>query len=182
MTRLPEREFPMPVNVYECLYLLDATKVAGNIEAAKTSLHTTLEKHKAEILASRPWDERKLAYPVKNQKKGLYYLIYFKADSQALIGMEQDYALNETILRMLVLNIEPKWVDPMLAVAKDEHALALQTAIDDSSSDMGGGGGFRGERGERGERGDRGGDEGEAVGAGGPPRRGGRRPAEGDDR
>src|ERR1700722_16682660 len=101
----------MPANVYECMFLLDPTKVAGDVPAAAQQLHGILEKNKAEILASRPWDERRLAYPIKragvNHKKGLYYLTYFKANTQALLGIERDFQLNETILRQLVLKIDP---------------------------------------------------------------------------
>ena len=54
----------MPLSVYECMFLLDTTKVAGDVPAAAQQLHALLEKNKAEILASRPWDERRLAYPI----------------------------------------------------------------------------------------------------------------------
>src|SRR5262249_10143266 len=67
----------MPANVYECMFLLDSTKVAGDVPAAAKQLHSILERHQAEILASRPWDERRLAYPMGNHKKGLFYLTYF---------------------------------------------------------------------------------------------------------
>lgn len=113
----------MPANVYECMFVLDTTKVSGDIPAAAEKLHTILEKHNAEVLASRPWDERRLAYPIKNQKKGLYYLTYFRTEGKNLVPMERDFQLNELILRNLVLKIDPKLVDTMLTLARDEHAL-----------------------------------------------------------
>jgi hypothetical protein len=39
--------------------------------------------------------------------------------------IEQDFSLNEMILRMMVLRIDPKLVETMLSVAKGEHAVAL---------------------------------------------------------
>jgi small subunit ribosomal protein S6 len=118
----------MPANVYECLFLLDTNKVAGDVPAAAKQLHTILERHHAEILASRPWDERRLAYPVEGQKKGLFYLTYFRTEGKNLDPIEKDVALNEMILRSLVLRVDAKHVDTMLAIARDEHALALQVA------------------------------------------------------
>lgn len=118
----------MPVNVYECLFLLDTNKVAGDVQAAAKQIHTILEKNHAEILASRPWDERRLAYPIKGHKKGLYYLTYFRTEGKNLLNIEHDVALNEMILRSLVLHVDEKHVDTMLAIARDEHALALQVA------------------------------------------------------
>src|SRR6516225_1138470 len=115
----------MPANVYECMFLLDTNKVAGDVPAAAKQLHGILERHNAEILASRPWDERRLAYPIGSHKKGLFYLTYFRADGTKVREIEQDIALSEIIVRSLVLRIDPKLVDTMLALARDEHALAL---------------------------------------------------------
>lgn len=125
----------MPANVYECLFLLDPTKVAGDVPAAAQQLHGILEKNQAEILASRPWDERRLAYSMGTHKKGLYYLTYFRVDAKNLVNIEHDCKLNETILRQLVLRIDPKLVDNMLAVARDEHALALQVAAPEAAEE-----------------------------------------------
>jgi small subunit ribosomal protein S6 len=110
------------------MFLFDTNKVAGDVPAAAKQIHAILERNAAEVLASRPWDERRLAYPIKGHKKGLYYLVYFRTDAKTLINIERDVALNEMILRSLVLRVDPKHVDTMLAIARDEHALALQVA------------------------------------------------------
>ncbi len=115
----------MPANVYECMFLLDTSKVAGDVPAADRSIRGILERNGAEVLVSRPWDERRLAYPIGTQKKGLYYLTYFSADGKSLTGIDHDCKLNEMIMRQLVLRIDPKMVETMLAVAKGEHATAL---------------------------------------------------------
>ena len=115
----------MAANVYECMFLLDTNKVAGDVHNAEQQLLSLVQKHNAEPLAYRPWDERRLAYPIKNQKKGLYYLTYFKSEGKNLPNIEHDCALNELILRMMILRIDPKLVDVMLGLAKGEHATAL---------------------------------------------------------
>jgi small subunit ribosomal protein S6 len=110
------------------MFLLDTNKVAGDMPAAAKQLHTILEKNHAEILASRPWNEQRLAYPIKNHKKGLYYLVYFRTEGKNLAVIENDFSLMpELVLRSLTLRIDPKLVDAMLAMARDEHAVALQT-------------------------------------------------------
>lgn len=127
----------MAANTYECMLLLDPNKVSGDVPAAAKQLHTILERHKAEVLASRQWDERRLAYPIKGHKKGLYYLTYFKVEGKNLVELERDFALNEMILRTLTLKVDPKMVDTMLALARDETALALQSvpeAVGEESS------------------------------------------------
>ncbi len=140
----------MPSNVYECMFLLDTNKVAGDPAGAAKQLHGILERHKAEVLASRPWEERRLSYPIKGHKKGLYYLMYFRADGQNLVPIERDMQLNETVLRSLVLYVDPKMVDTMLEVARDERqGVALQTVNEPpADEDMG----RESEDGERGPR------------------------------
>jgi len=114
--------------MYEYLILFDSSKTSGDVMAAVNTLHATFEKHGAEILASRPWADQRLAYQIGHQKKGLYYLIYCRADTQKIHEIEGDLKLNEQLLRFLTVVIDPKWEEDMLAVAKDEHALALQLA------------------------------------------------------
>src|ERR1700756_1001955 len=117
----------MPASVYECMFLLDTNKVSGDVPAAAQQLHTMLERNHAEVLASRPWDERRLAFPIKGHKKGLYYLTYFRTEGKNLLNMERDLALNEMVLRYLILHVDPKLVDIMLQLARDEHAMALHS-------------------------------------------------------
>ena len=152
----------MPSNVYECMFLLDTNKVSGDVPNAAKQLHTILERNHAEVLASRPWDERRLAYPIGKHKKGLYYLTYFRSDGKNLVNLKRDLALNEMVLRELILKVRPQLVDTMLTLARDEHALALQTMHDEGGEE---GAGAKPEGGGRPEGG---------RGEGGP-RRGGRR-------
>jgi small subunit ribosomal protein S6 len=128
----------MPANVYECMFLLDTTKVGGDVPGADKQLRALLEKNHVEVLVSRPWDERRLAYPIKNQKKALYYLTYFSSEGKNLANIEHDCALNEMILRMMILKIDPKLVDTMLSLAKGEHAVALHNYQEEPSDSVGG--------------------------------------------
>jgi len=128
----------MAANVYECMFLLDTAKVGGDAGAADKQLRTILERNKAEVLVSRPWDERRLSFPIKKQKKGLYYLTYFSAEGKSLTGIRHDCALNEMILRQLILRIDPKLVDTMLAVAKGEHAVALHNIQEEATEEAAG--------------------------------------------
>src|SRR5437868_9438035 len=81
----------MADNTYECMVLLDTNKVSGDISAAAQQLHSIFERHSSELLASRQWDERRLAYPVKTHKKGLYYLAYFRTEGKNLVQIERDF-------------------------------------------------------------------------------------------
>jgi small subunit ribosomal protein S6 len=139
------------------MFILDASKVAGNLENADKQLRGILEKNNAEVLVARLWDERKFSYQIGNQKKGIYFLTYFSSEGKNLVPIEHDCALNEMIIRQLVLKIHPKLVETMLALAKGEHATALHnmqeepTAEDGGMEEVGADGGGRGRRPHRNE-------------------------------
>lgn len=104
----------MPANTYEAMFLLDSTKTAASWDDSVKHVHDILTKHDSEIIASRQWDERRLAYPVNGHKKGTYLLTYFRTDSSKLKEINADCHLSDVILRELILKVEPKLVDHLV--------------------------------------------------------------------
>ncbi len=88
---------------YEGMFLVEAGRDFGN---ASEPIKTVLDRAEAEVLSMKPWDERRLAYEIKDRKRALYVLTYFKADPQKMADLERDAQLNEGILRMQVLRRE----------------------------------------------------------------------------
>ena len=107
----------MPVNTYEAMFLLDSSKVAVSWEESERHVHSILTKHQSEIVASRQWDERRLAYPVDGHKKGTYLLAYFRVDGSKLHDIVADCRLSDVVLRELVLKVHPKLVDHLVTQA-----------------------------------------------------------------
>ncbi|WP_422927341.1 30S ribosomal protein S6 [Singulisphaera sp. PoT] len=104
----------MAINTYEAMFLLDSAKVAVSWDDSVKHVHDILTKHESEIVASRQWDERRLAYPVEGHKKGTYLLTYFKTDASALKEIVADCHLSDLVLRELILKVHPKLVDHLV--------------------------------------------------------------------
>ena len=104
----------MALNTYEGMFLLDSTKAAVSWDDSVKHVHDILTKHQSEIVASRQWDERRLAYPVDGHKKGTYLLTYFKTDGAELKEIVADCHLSEVILRELILKVHPKLADHLV--------------------------------------------------------------------
>ena len=77
-----------------------------------------------ELLASRLWNEQKLAYPINGHRKGTYWLSYVRVESTNLVKFNRACQLNDNILRHLAVKLDPRLVDPMVAVAKGENPAA----------------------------------------------------------
>jgi small subunit ribosomal protein S6 len=86
---------------YEAMFLLDAGQ--PNPDTAIEGIRTVLERSEAEILAIKPWEERRLAYEIQGRKRGLYILSYFRLSPEKVTELEHDCMLNENILRVLIL-------------------------------------------------------------------------------
>ena len=154
-------------NQYEGMFLFGAA-AAADVEKSVTMARGIIERHGGKVLHIKKWDERKLTYEIKGQKRGLYVVSFFTAPTSAVTSIERDVNLSEDVLRVLVTEAthlnqsEMEAVEPQPIVPREERAPW------DRPFEGGGGGGGRDMRG-----GDRGGDRGfdrprpprEAVGA-----------------
>jgi ribosomal protein S6 len=112
------------IGSYEALFLLNASYATGSWDAAKGEVEHILHRANAEILNLRKWDERRLAYEISGNKRGVYVLAYFKCDGPKVAGIERDVQLSENIIRVIVLKAEH------LAI-KDVEAMMPQQPIAD---------------------------------------------------
>ena len=75
----------MPANVYECMFLLDTNKVAGDVPGAAKQLHTILEKQPRRGAGQPALGRAPPGLPDRaGHKKGLYYLTYFRTEGKNL--------------------------------------------------------------------------------------------------
>ena len=72
------------------------------------------------MLASRLWNEQKMAYPINGHRKGAYWLCYFELESTAIPKLNRAVQLTDQIMRHLVVRIDPRLVDSFVAAAKGE--------------------------------------------------------------
>jgi small subunit ribosomal protein S6 len=105
--------------VYEGMFILDPGRYSRDPGAVTQQVADMIVQHGGTVLAARLWDERKLAYPIKGHKKGVYWLTYFRMPGDGLIPLERQCEISDEILRNLVLR-----VDDQIADALVQHALS----------------------------------------------------------
>ncbi|MGA2620473.1 MAG: 30S ribosomal protein S6 [Thermoguttaceae bacterium] len=108
----------MARNVYEGMFILDSNRYGRDPEGISGQATATIEKLGGEILVSRLWEERRLAYPIKGHRKGTYWLTYFRLESGQLATLRRQCEINENLVRFLFLKIEPRIVDALVAHAQ----------------------------------------------------------------
>lgn len=104
-------------SVYECMFILDSNKYAKDAAKAGGQVGQLIEKCGGEVLVSRLWVEQKLAYPIEGHRKGTYWLSYFRLDRGQVGMFNRECQLNENIVRHLMLKVEPRLVETLVAHA-----------------------------------------------------------------
>jgi small subunit ribosomal protein S6 len=129
------------MHTYEAMVLIDSGQ--ENFEAACEPIRRSLDRNEAEVLAMKLWDDRRLAYEIKGRRRGTYVLVYFNMNPANVVELENDFKLDDKILRVLILRNE----DVTDEVLKAETPATAPPREDEGDR--------RGGRGRRDERGDR---------------------------
>lgn len=135
--------------MYEGMFLLDSNRFSADPDGTQQAVLGMLERVGASVVASRPWQEGKLAYPVGKHRKGLYYLACFTMDGEQITELDRLSKLNDAVLRQLIIR-HPQVIFDAMVQALTSHDGTIHSPeqkVDER--------GERGDRGERGERGDR---------------------------
>jgi len=143
---------PVGVRLYECMWLVDANVGREDYNKVLGGLKEIVEKGGGSWINGDKWEERRLAYPIKKKKRGLYIINHFSAAPEAITKIDRNARLSDVVLRH------------MITVDEDGISTAPQVRPldDDDFSGGGGGGGERrffgggGRDRDRGDRGDRG--------------------------
>lgn len=109
----------MAAIVYEGMFILDSNRFGRDHETVSGQIPAMVEKFGGEMLVSRLWEERRLAYPINGQRKGTYWLTYFRLESTRLTELQRQCQITDDILRVLFLKVDPRIVDALVA-----HALS----------------------------------------------------------
>lgn len=102
------------------MFILDSNRYARDPNGVSGQIPTMIEKAGGEVLASRLWNEQRLAYPIQGQRKGAYWLTYFRMETERVTDFDRACRLNDNVLRNLTLRVEPRLVDTLVAHARGE--------------------------------------------------------------
>jgi len=91
--------------LYEGMFLFESREKA-DWEPYRDHALALLERHGAKVLRHERWAERKLAYEIKKVRRGIYFLTYFEADTDAIDTIRRDATLSDKILRVMIVRCD----------------------------------------------------------------------------
>jgi small subunit ribosomal protein S6 len=104
------------------MFIFDSNRFARERAAMSADVEKAIKAAGGDVVVSRLWEERRLAYPIAGQRKGTYWLIYFRGPSSIVAPLNQQWEIQEGILRHLVLKVHPHLVEVVLEHAKSGPA------------------------------------------------------------
>ena len=116
----------MAVKLYEGMFIVDSAKGGSEFPGTIRLIASMLTRHGAQIDRIEKWSERKFAFPIRQSKRGIYVLVYFNVDGQAISKIREDIALSEEILRVLIL--VPLAVSPAMGEIYSPEGVMLEAA------------------------------------------------------
>lgn len=93
---------------YETMFILKPTLTEEETKAQIELVKANIEKNGGEIVSCDDMGSRQLAYEIERNKRGYYFVIYFKSPADAILELERNYRINEQILRFILLNMKVK--------------------------------------------------------------------------
>ena len=93
------------MKTYEISFIVRPDLEKDAIEKLTKSYEKVLVNHKAKVLSSKELGQRELAYTIKNQKTGYYYLINVEANDAAIKEFDRLATLDENVLRHIIIKL-----------------------------------------------------------------------------
>ncbi len=110
-------------HMYEIMFLI-GQGTAARLGEVIEHINTIFERSNIEIISMQKWDERRLAYEMDKQKRGVYLLAYVNAEPGNIAGFERDCNLSEQIMRVLVLRADHLTLEEAQAFDRREDLMA----------------------------------------------------------
>ena len=121
--------------VYEGMFIFDANRFARDHESLPRDVASFIEEAGGEVKVSRLWEERRLAYPIKGQRKGAYWLTYFQLPTSKVGELTRQCELKEGILRQLFVRLPDSLVEPIISHAQGASTPAAPAQDESDSPD-----------------------------------------------
>lgn len=90
------------------VYIIAPNIPDENIEGAVERVNGVVSSRGGEITKTDIWGRRRLAFPLRDHREGIYVLINFTCEPGATTEMESQLRITDEVLRHLVVRLDKK--------------------------------------------------------------------------
>ena len=91
---------------YEIMFIVKATMEEDAIKKTSEDVKKLINKKPSKVIEFKEMGRKKLAYPIKKEVSGYYFVMTVEADHETIAEFDRKVSINENILRHLIIKVE----------------------------------------------------------------------------
>ena len=91
---------------YEIMFIVKATMESDQVKATAEALKNIITSEGGKVSEFKELGEKKLAYPIKKELNGYYFVMQVEATAEAEAEFNRKASLNENVLRHLIIKLD----------------------------------------------------------------------------
>ncbi len=91
---------------YEIMFIVKATQDSSEVSKTADAMKTIITDNKSKVADFKELGEKKLAYPIKKEINGYYYVMTVEATHEAVSEFNRKAQLDERVLRHLIIKLD----------------------------------------------------------------------------
>ena len=94
------------MNKYEMMFIVKATMEESSVKAAAENVKKLAESLKAKVDSFKEMGQKKLAYPIKKEISGYYYVMTMTASKETIKEVNRKMSIDENVIRHLIIILD----------------------------------------------------------------------------
>ncbi len=91
------------MNKYEVMFIVKATMESEDVKKTAESFKKLVSELKGKVAEYKELGQKHLAYPIKKELNGYYFLMTIEADKETIQEFDRKIRLDENVLRLLII-------------------------------------------------------------------------------
>jgi len=92
--------------LYESIFILRSSLADDDIPPMLEKVKAAVEKAGGVVVQLSSWGKKKLAYEIKQEKKGVYVQLNYRGNGTVVVEVERLFRLDDAVLKFLTVKIE----------------------------------------------------------------------------
>ena len=94
------------MNKYEIMFIVKATMESANVKKCAETYKKLISDLKGKVVEYKELGSKKLAYPIKKELNGYYFVMQVEADKDIIHEFDRKIHLDENVLRYLIIRLD----------------------------------------------------------------------------
>lgn len=91
---------------YEIMFIVKATQESSEVAKTADAMKAIITDNKSKVADFKELGEKKLAYPIKKEINGYYFVMQVEATHDAVSEFNRKAQLDERVLRHLIIKLD----------------------------------------------------------------------------